>query len=153
MRDIGESLSAQHAQDKLDRRQCFLKLLSNVRFLARQALPLRGVGDETDSNYMQLFKLCGEDDTRVFDWLKRKTDKYTSADMQNEMIKIMALQILRKIAASLHDTPFYTIMVDETTDMLNREQVVLCLRWVSEKFEFMKNLLVFTWLNPLMPIH
>ena len=135
MRDIGESLSAQHAQDKLDRRQCFLKLLSNVRFLARQALPLRGVGDETDSNYMQLFKLCGEDDTRVFDWLKRKTDKYTSADMQNEMIKIMALQILRKIAASLHDTPFYMIMVDETTDMLNREQVVLCLRWVSEKFE------------------
>lgn len=84
---------------------------------------------------MQLFKLRGGNDTRVFDWLKRKTDKYTSADMQNEMITIMALQILRKIAASLHDTPFYTIMVDETTEMSNREQVVLCLRWVSEKFE------------------
>ena len=134
-RDIGESLSAQHAQDKLERRQCFLKLLSNVKFLARQALPLRGAGDESDSNYMQLLKLRGEDDPRVFDWLKRKTDKYTSAEMQNEMVKIMAVQILRKIAASLHTTPFYTVMADETTDMSNREQVVVCLRWVSDKFE------------------
>ena len=40
--DIGESISSQLAKDRLDRRQCFLKLLSNVRFLARQALPLRG---------------------------------------------------------------------------------------------------------------
>ena len=68
--DIGESLSAQ--------------LLSNVKFLARQALPLRGAGDESDSNYIQLLKLHGEDDPRVFDLIKRKTDKYTSADMQNE---------------------------------------------------------------------
>jgi len=84
---------------------------------------------------MQLLKLRGEDDARVLDWFKRKTDKYTSADMENEMIKVMAFQILRKIAASLHTTPFYTIMSDETTDMSNREQVVLCLRWVTDKFE------------------
>ena len=64
-RDVGESLSSQLAKDRLERRQCFLKLLSNVRFLARQALPLRGDGDESDSNYMQLLKLRGEDDARV----------------------------------------------------------------------------------------
>ena len=46
-KDIGESLS-QHAQDKLERRKCFLKLLSNVRFSARQALPLPDNGDECD---------------------------------------------------------------------------------------------------------
>ncbi len=53
-KDIGESLSSQLAKDRLERRQCFLKLLSNVRFLARQVLPLRGGGDESNSNYMQL---------------------------------------------------------------------------------------------------
>ena len=89
-RDVGEMLSAAHARDRLERRQCFLKPLSNVRFLARQALPLRGDGDESDSNFMQLLKLRGEDDARVFDWL---TDKYTSADMQNEMIRVMARQV------------------------------------------------------------
>lgn len=134
-RDVGELLSAAHSQDRLERRQCFLKLLSNVRFLARQALPLRGDGDEFDSNYIQLLKLRGEDDGRVFNWIKKKTDKYTSADMQNEMIRVMARQVLREVTASLHTTAFYTIMADETTDKSNREQVVLCLRWVSDNFD------------------
>lgn len=92
-RDVGESLSSQLAEDRRERRQCFLKIFSNVRFLARQALPLRGDGDECDSNYMQLLKLRGEDDARVYDWLKKKTDKYTSGEMQNEMMKVMAIQV------------------------------------------------------------
>ena len=83
-------------------------LLSNVRFLARQGLPLRGDGDECDSNYLQLLKLRGDDDSRVFDWLKQKMDKYTSPVMQNEMIRVMAHQVLREIASSLHSTPFYS---------------------------------------------
>ena len=45
--------------------------------------------------------------------------------MQNEMIKVMALNVLREVAASLHTSTFYTLMADETTDMSNREQVVL----------------------------
>ena len=106
-----------------------------MRFLARQALALRSDGDESDSNYMQLLKLRGEDDTKVFDWLRKKTDKYTSADMQNEMIRVMAHQALREVTASLHTTPFYTIMADETTDKSNCEQVVLCLCWVSDDFD------------------
>ena len=67
--------------------------------------------------------------------MKQKTDKYTSADIQNEMVKVMALRVLRKIAGSLQSAPFFTVMVDETTDVSNVEQVVICIRWVSEKFE------------------
>ena len=79
-------------REKLERRQCFLKVLSNVKFLARQGLPLRGHGDhESDSNFLQLMKLRGEDDSRIVDWLKKKTDKYTAPDMQNEILKTMAL--------------------------------------------------------------
>ena len=62
---------------------------------------------------MQLLKVRGEDDTRVFDWLRKKIDKYTSADMQNEMIQVMAHQVLREVTASLITTPFYTVMADE----------------------------------------
>ena len=43
--------------------------------------------------------------------------------------------MLREIAANIHTAPFFTIMVDETTDVSNREQVVLCIRWVSKDFE------------------
>ena len=76
--DIAESLSVQHNQEKLERHQYFLKVLSNIRFLARQGLPLRGHGDESDSNFIQLMKLWGQDDSRIASWLQKKTDRYTA---------------------------------------------------------------------------
>ena len=85
--DIGENLSAQHQQEKIERRQCFKKILSNVKCLARQGLPLRRHGSEYDSNFIQQLKLRGEDDSTVEQWLSRKTDKYMSADIQNELLK------------------------------------------------------------------
>ena len=133
--DVGEMLSSQLAKEQLERRKCLLKLLSNARFLSRQGLAFRGDGEELDSNFMRLIYLRSEDNTKLVDWMKQKTDKYTSADIQNEMVKVMALRVLRKIAGSLQSAPFFTVMVDETTDVSNVEQVVICIRWVSEKFE------------------
>ena len=71
---------------------------------------------------MQLLKLCGEDDSRVLEWLKRKMDKYTSPEMQNEIISIMANTVLHQIASSIHSSPFYTVMDDETTDVSNQSK-------------------------------
>ena len=134
--DVGEMLSSQIAVERLYRRKCLLKLLSNARFLARQGLAFRGDGhEESDSNFMRLIHLRSEDNAKLVDWIKRKTDKYASGDMQNEMVKVMALRVLREIAASIQTTPFFTVMVDETADISNVEQVVVCLRWVSETFE------------------
>ena len=55
--------------------------------------------------------------------------------MQNKMVKTMALHVLQRISASLQSFPFYTTMLDETTDAANIEQGVVCFRWVSKKFE------------------
>lgn len=132
--DIGEALSKQHKQEKLERRHCFLKILASIRFLARQGLALRGDDTEDNSNFIQLLKLQGEDDPKLLEWVKKKYNKYTSAEVQNEMLQVMALQLLRDISRNLHSASFYTIMVDETTDVSNHEQVVLCLRWVDECF-------------------
>ena len=54
MKDVGECLSSQHAKEKSERRQLFMKILQNIAFLAHQGLPLRGDGSEDDSNYIQL---------------------------------------------------------------------------------------------------
>ncbi len=71
--------------------QCLLKILSNVQFLARQGLPLRGDGEETDSNFTQLLKLRGLDDPRIGLLAFQKTSKYTSHIIQNEILKAMYL--------------------------------------------------------------
>ena len=132
VKDIAETLQRELTKQKSENRQMLLKILSNIRFLARQSIAIRGDGDEENSNFIQLFKLRGEDDPKFAKWLEKKTDKYVSADIQNELLKVMGLQVLRDIATSLHSAEFYSIMVDETTDVSNKEQAVLCFRWVSD---------------------
>ena len=48
-------------------------------------------GDTDDeSNFIQLLKLRGKDQPLLLKWLGRKEDRYTSHDIQNEIIAIMA---------------------------------------------------------------
>ena len=47
----------------------------------------------------------------------------------------MVLHMLRQITKSLEQTPFITLMVDETTGISNKEQAVFCLHWVDHGFE------------------
>ena len=47
----------------------------------------------------------------------------------------MASHVLRNITSSLQKSPFLTLMMDETTDISNKEQVTFTIRWVSEDLE------------------
>ena len=55
----------------------------------------------------------------------------TAPDMQNEMLKTTALLILPQVVKVISIAPFLTIMIDETTDVSNKEQVVICFWWIS----------------------
>ena len=137
--DVALCISSQHQKDCLECRQCFFKLLSNVRFLAHQGLPLRGHGDESESNFTQLLRLRGEDDSRIEQWLKKRTDKYTSSGIQNEILTVMAKKVLHGLTTSIQSAPFISIMIDETTDKANKEQVVICFRWVDNELDVHKD--------------
>ena len=56
----------------------------------------------------------------------------TSPDIQNEVIKVMGLKILREIISECQDPPFITVMADETTDCSKREQVTVVICHVCE---------------------
>ena len=47
----------------------------------------------------------------------------------------MSLQLLREIIAELQSSPFLTIMIHETTDSSNMEQVTLVIRHVTEELQ------------------
>eukprot|EP00117_Sycon_ciliatum_P008412 scpid101383/ scgid11122/ Zinc finger MYM-type protein 1 len=108
--DVGEMLSGAHAKQKEENRKCFLKIVSNLQFLARQGLALHGDGSEEDSNFMQVLKLRGQDDPRGKTWLEKKTNKYVSHDMQNELLQVMALSVLREISSRIRNAHFFTVM-------------------------------------------
>ena len=43
----------------------------------------------------------------------------------------MSLNILREISKNIQNSVYYTIMADEETDSSNKEQFLVCLRWVD----------------------
>ena len=120
-------MSEQHADTKKFNRECLLKVLSNLQFLARQGIAIHGDSDKGDSNFIHLLKLHSRDDSRIETWMQCKTDKYVSHDIQNELLKVMALSVLRRIAGCISTAKFYYIICDECTDTSNREQLVMCI--------------------------
>ena len=64
--------------------------------------------------------------------MQKTTDKYTSLDIQNEMLNVMALKVSHTIVSNIQADPIFLIMVDETTDIAKKEQLVMCLRWVDD---------------------
>ena len=131
--DIVDQMSTAINNERSANLQKLLKILSNVRFLARQALLLRGHGSGEDSNFTQLYILREEDNEGLKTWrTEKKINKYGHSTNQNEMMQIMALKILREIATNLQDSDFFTMMCNEATDVKNVSQLVVCLRWVDE---------------------
>ena len=63
---------------------------------------------------------------------------YTSLEIQNELIYIMAQQIQREIIQKFR-SKYYAIMIDEATDVSNSEQVVIVLRWVDDGLSVHEN--------------
>ena len=131
---VGVLLSEQYGMEMAKNRRMLLKILNAIRFLARQALALRGHYDDSDGNLYQLLKLQAGDHQELAEWLQRKVSRYTSPEIQNDLIKVMATHVLRKISEKLHKSPFITIMVDETTDITNQEQVTVVMRRIDEAF-------------------
>ena len=112
-----------------------MKIVTSIKYLARQGISLRGDGDEENSNFMQLLRLRADDDPDLLTWLQRKQNKYTSHEIQNEILKTMAISVSRDIASCLQSSPSLTLMMDETTDVSNTKQVLIVFRWVSDSLE------------------
>ena len=133
IKHIGELLNSQAAENRKANCANLLHILNAVKFLARQGLPLRGSAftKEADSNFSQLLFLLCKYNEHLPSWL---ANKYTSADIQNELLKVMALRILCEIVANIQNKS-YPIMVDETTDVSTQKQGVVTLCWVDDDLE------------------
>lgn len=115
-------------KDQSKRRCSLLKQLAALRFLMRQGLPVRN--DHTGgSNLTVLLETVLDEKS----WVHEK--KYQSPEIINEMIEIMAHDVLRSLLSDIKSRRWFSLMADETRDVSNREQLVLCLRWVSDNYE------------------
>ena len=66
------------------------------------------------------------------DWLGRSGYKWTSHDIQNEIIDLLGKTVLRKVLASIKKTEYFSIIVGETSDSSIHEQVSFSIRTVDD---------------------
>lgn len=123
-------------------RSAMLCIFTTVKFLCRQGIAIRG-HDDICSNFWQLLNLRKEDRPDLAEWLGRSGYKWTSHDVQNEIIGILGQSVLRSVIQEIKDCNYFGIMVDETSDISVQEQVTFCIRTVNENFDICEDFLGF----------
>jgi len=94
-------LSHVHGEQKQLNSRMLMTIMQNVQFLGRQGLALRGHNDD-ESNFIQLLKLRSHDQPLISEWLAKKGgDKYTSPEMQNELLVLLSQEVLCTMAKQL----------------------------------------------------
>lgn len=133
-------LSISNAQQiRKQNRHYLAKVIETIQYLARQGIAFRGDNDE-ESNFYQLLKLRVKDDGVLASKLKDK--EYISHDIQNEIIGLMSNEVMRDLLRQIADS-YFSLICDEYTDVSNKEQLSLCLRWIDSDLEAHEDFLGF----------
>lgn len=140
-RNIIEIMSAEATKTMQSSRLCLMKVIESLQYICRQGLAIQGSTDSS-SNLFQLLKLRGKDVPSLSTWIDKNSDKYISHESQNEIISIMANQLQRDLVRDIEKS-FFSIIADEYTDISNKEQLVVCLRWVDLNLEAHEDFLGF----------
>ena len=132
-------------QSLLDNQCVIESLLKTVIFCGRQALSLRGHSDDRVSwnefeernpgNFIELLQFRAEHDHVLAQNLQSApyNATYTSKTIQNEMIDAIGIVIRNNILKEVKNSKYYSIIADEVTDISNKEQLSLSVRYVTDE--------------------
>ncbi|XP_076918952.1 uncharacterized protein LOC143579579 [Bidens hawaiensis] len=110
-----------------------------VCWLTFQAFALRGHDESSISknrgNLIELLKLLASYNDKVSKVILENApyhSKYTSSDIQKEILSIIANKVRKHICSEVGDS-FFCVMVDESRDESKKEQMAIVLRFVDAK--------------------
>lgn len=130
---IASSLSKAHQESIAKNRHVLSKVIEVILLCSRQNIPLRG-HREDHSNFHAILHTMAKTDAILAEHLAFSTDvKYTSPEIQNEIINICAKHVLNKLISSYRKAPFFAILADETQDKSIKVQFSVCIRYVETK--------------------
>lgn len=113
--------------------------IAGVRFLLLQGLAFRGHDESKNSlnkgNYLEILKLIAKKDSNAGKVMLENAPKncqLTSPKIQKDLANACARETTKKIIKEL-DGGFFSILADESADVVDKEQLSLCLRYVDNK--------------------
>jgi hypothetical protein len=113
-------------------RHILMKIMETLLLCGKQNIAIRGHTPER-SNFMAILNSKAQGDPILTEHLANVNSraKYTSPEIQNEIINIIGNQIRTAIVDKCNASNFFALIADETTDTLTREQVSDCLRYIQ----------------------
>ncbi|CAG2210818.1 unnamed protein product [Mytilus edulis] len=114
-------------------RHIMKRIIETLILCGRQNIAVRGHTEER-SNFMAILNHAASEDDVLSKHLTQRTNakaKYTSPDIQNEILKIIGRTIRENIVRDCNKSDYFAILADEATDTSTKEQVSLCLRFLE----------------------
>lgn len=134
-KEISQLLST----DVLEKRRYYVRAIVEVIvFLTENELAFRGTWDADSHMEEGLFISLFEYSIRKDEKLKSCVEiipqnaKYTSPDIQNEIISIIASLLRQEISSDISSSEYFTIFVDGTKDKNGREIISIAARYVKD---------------------
>ena len=160
---INKLLDSTYKAEVKKNREALLPIVDTVKLCGRQNLSLRGHRDNVKDqpkvgtsginnpgNFIELlnFRVRGGDDILKNHLLNSALNaKFTSAEIQNEIINCFGSLITEKLIDEVKDSKYYSILGDEATDCALTEQLALILRFVDSKKNIREEFVAFLSCN------
>ena len=144
--DIRSRLNQTLMERVASNRQKLSSIFKTVVFCGRQNIPLRGHRDnatdlerddlevENHGNFRALLDFrVDAGNTALGEHLATapRNAMYTSSVIQNQVIDVVADQVRQKITTKVQAAKWFTVIADEVTDVSNKEQLSLVVRYVD----------------------
>ena len=124
-------------------------LLKVVMLCSKQGLALCGHCDDSitwndedegtisnEGNFVALVRFGVETDLGLAQHLAKppRNAHYTSKTIQNEMVEVIGMSIRNDVLMEVNEAKFYLVIADEVTDIANKKELSLTLRYVFDGF-------------------
>ncbi len=144
--NIQQRLSTSLADRIHQNRQKLSSIMKTIIFCGRQNLPLRGHRDsafdierdlgnlENHGNFMALLNFridAGDSVLEKHLSTAARNATYVSNTIQNQIIDVLSSQVCDHIVRSVKTAKWFTVIAVEVTDLSNREQLSIVLRYVD----------------------
>ena len=150
--NILTQLKSHHAIEVAENRDYLKILIETVAFLGKQNIPFRGSSEDRSNltelsdcnrgNFLEILSL----QSRQSPFLKQRLEKilknkghgqWTSSDIQNELIGLLALFTTKKIVGEINNDNSGDIVIgviaDETSDISRDEQISLVISYIDSE--------------------